>query len=75
MRLTLPFASRETQTDWRTGKVLDLPTILDRPGSAAFRSHTGIAISLFIYSFLSVVVVGVVVEMKEPATPLGHGWQ
>jgi hypothetical protein len=26
------------------------------------------------YAFLSVVVV-VVVEMKEPATPLGHGWR
>src|SRR5208282_6647917 len=63
MRLTLPPASRETRTDWRTGKVLDLPTILDRPGRAALRSHTGITISSFMYSFLSVVVV--VVEMKR----------
>jgi hypothetical protein len=45
-------------------------TILLRPGSAAFSSHTGITISLFMYSFLSVVDV----KMKEPATPPWHGW-
>ena len=53
-------------TDWSTGKVLDLPTILDRPGNAAFRSHTGITISLFMYSFLSVVVV--VVDFRNEGT-------
>src|ERR1017187_8728219 len=53
MRLTLPSASRATRTDWSTGKVLDLPTILDRPGRAAFSSCTGMIISLFMYSFLS----------------------
>jgi hypothetical protein len=75
MMLTLPSASRATRTDWSTGKVLDLPTILERPGNAALRSHTGITISLFMYSFLSVVVVVVVdLEMKEPATQFWHGW-
>src|SRR5258708_2686060 len=55
-----------------TGKVLDLPITLVRPGKASLSSATANVISVFMYSFLSVVLV---IEMKEPATLLGHGWR